>query len=83
MPATPRLATPADAPAIARLLHAFNLEYGDDTPGPEALAARMAELIAADEADVLLAGDGPDGLAVLRFRPSIWTTGPAGASDAR
>jgi ribosomal protein S18 acetylase RimI-like enzyme len=24
---------------------------------------------------VLLAGDGPDGLVVLRFRPSIWTQG--------
>jgi ribosomal protein S18 acetylase RimI-like enzyme len=25
------------------------------------------------EMTVLLAGDGPDGLALLRFRPSVWT----------
>ena len=24
---------------------------------------------------VLLTGDGPDGLAVLRFRPSLWSEG--------
>jgi GNAT superfamily N-acetyltransferase len=69
-----RRATPADAGDIARLLHDFNIEYGEPTPGPEALAERMAALLAADTA-VLLEGDGPDGLAVLRFRPSIWTAG--------
>lgn len=69
-----RRATPADAGDIARLLHDFNIEHGEPTPGPEALAERMAALLAADTA-VLLEGDGPDGLAVLRFRPSIWTAG--------
>ena len=32
----------------------------------------MRELLAAGDTIVLLAGEGPDGLAVLRFRPSIW-----------
>jgi ribosomal protein S18 acetylase RimI-like enzyme len=65
----------ADADAIARLLHDFNTEYDEPTPGPAALAARMRELLDAGDTAVLLAGDGPDGLAVLRFRPSIWTAG--------
>jgi ribosomal protein S18 acetylase RimI-like enzyme len=70
---TVRRATQADADAIGRLLHDFNTEYEDITPGPRALAERMRELLGAGELTVLLAGAGPDGLAVLRFRPSIWT----------
>ncbi len=75
MSASVRQAGRADADAIGRLLHDFNTEFEDVTPGPEALAERMAELIAEGEMVVLLAGDGPDGLAVLRFRRSIWTPG--------
>jgi hypothetical protein len=33
----------------------------------------MRGLICGGETAVLLAGDGPDGLAVLRFRPSPWS----------
>ena len=40
---------------------------------PEVLAERLAELQSRRNFVVLLAGTGPDGLAVLRFRPSIWT----------
>jgi GNAT superfamily N-acetyltransferase len=69
-----RRGTAADAADIGRLLHDFNTEYDEITPGPDALAERIAQLIDAD-AVVLLVGDGPDGLAVLRFRPSIWTAG--------
>jgi GNAT superfamily N-acetyltransferase len=69
-----RRGTAADAADIGRLLHDFNTEYHEITPGPDALAERIAQLIDAD-AVVLLVGDGPDGLAVLRFRPSIWTAG--------
>jgi ribosomal protein S18 acetylase RimI-like enzyme len=67
-----RLAGAADAGAIGALLHDFNTEFGDPTPGPDALSARIIELMAYDTS-VLLGGAGPDGLAVLRFRPSIWT----------
>jgi GNAT superfamily N-acetyltransferase len=69
----PRLADEADAPAVAQLLHDFNTEFGDFTPGPEALAARIGELLAAGDITVLLAGDPPEGLALLRFRPALWT----------
>lgn len=68
-----RPAGPDDAAAVGRLLHDFNTEYGDPTPGAEALARRVAELVAAGDTRVLLAGPGPDGLAVLRLRPSLWS----------
>jgi ribosomal protein S18 acetylase RimI-like enzyme len=77
MPTDPdpvRRATAEDAAAIGRLLHDFNVEYDEPTPSPSALADRLGELLARDDFAVLLAGDGPDGLAVLRFRPSLWST---------
>jgi hypothetical protein len=63
-----RLASSDDADAVARLLHDFNIEYGDPSPGPEALTRRIRRLLAEGDTVVLLAGDGPDGVAVLRFR---------------
>jgi ribosomal protein S18 acetylase RimI-like enzyme len=63
----------ADADAIGRLLDAFNREFDDPTPGPAALAERVRRLLAAGDAEVLLIGPGPEGLAVLRFRPAIWS----------
>ena len=70
-----RLALAEDAGAIGRLLHDFNVEYAEATPGPEALAKRIRELLEGGDTVVLLAGPGPDGLAVMRFRLSIWGRG--------
>jgi ribosomal protein S18 acetylase RimI-like enzyme len=67
-----RRATAADAADIGRLLHDFNTEYDDMTPGPARLAERIKTLLAGGDTEVLLAGAGPDGVAVLRFRPAIW-----------
>lgn len=67
-----RRATADDAGDIGRLLHDFNTEYDDITPGPERLAQRITTLLAGGDTEVLLGGDGPDGLAVLRFREAIW-----------
>lgn len=67
-----RLASAADASAVGRLLHDFNIEFGDPTPPPDVLAQRVTRLMTAD-ASVLVAGSGPDGVAVLRFRPALWT----------
>jgi len=64
-----------DADAIGRLLHAFNREFDEPAPEPAALAERMRQLLDGGDTLVLLAGDGPDGLAVLRFRAAIWSTG--------
>ena len=67
-----RRAGVADAVVIGQLLHDFNVEYDDPTPGADRLADRMRELLAGGDTAVLLGGAGPDGLAVLRFRPAIW-----------
>ena len=64
-----------DAPDIARLLHAFNVEFDEPTPSAHELARRVEELLEGGDTAVLLAGDGPDGVAVLRFRLAIWSRG--------
>jgi ribosomal protein S18 acetylase RimI-like enzyme len=73
-----RLATAADAPMLGRLLHAFNVEFGESTPDAGLIAERAAPLIENGELTVLFVGQRPDGFAQLRFRPSIYT----GALDA-
>ena len=70
-----RLADAGDAAAIGRLLYDFNREFDEPTPEPAALAERLRQLIAGGDTLVLLAGDGPDGLAVLRLRAAIWSAG--------
>lgn len=70
-----RRAGPGDAEVVGRLLHDFNTEYGEPTPGPAALAGRVRRLLGAGDTAVLVAGAEPCGLAVLRFRPSLWTEG--------
>ena len=72
----PRLAKPADAEDIGRLLHDFNREYDEPTPEPGRLAERIATLMSAGDTDILLAGDPPVGVVVLRFREAIWTETP-------
>jgi ribosomal protein S18 acetylase RimI-like enzyme len=67
-----RTATPADAEVIGRLLHDFNSEFGEPTPGATKLAERVRRLLAAEQVSVLIVGPAA-GLAVLRFRPSLWT----------
>jgi GNAT superfamily N-acetyltransferase len=72
---TVRRAGVGDARDVARLLHDFNTEFSDPTPGVEALAERMRELLPADDLIVLLGGERPDGVAVTRMRPSLWSSG--------
>ncbi|MDQ2629551.1 MAG: GNAT family N-acetyltransferase [Actinomycetota bacterium] len=64
-----------DAPAIARLLHDFNLEFTEPTPEIEVLTESVRRLLEPGEITVLLAGDGPDGLSLFRFRPALWSEG--------
>jgi GNAT superfamily N-acetyltransferase len=70
-----RCANIDDAGAIARLLHDFNREFDEPTPAVEALAQRIAHLLHGADTVILLVGDAPDGVAVLRFRDSIWSSG--------
>jgi len=65
----------ADAEAVGRLLDDFNREFDEPTPGPVALAERVQQLLEGGDSVILIGGDGPDGLAVLRFRLSIWLEG--------
>jgi ribosomal protein S18 acetylase RimI-like enzyme len=70
-----RLADADDAAVVGRLLYDFNREFDEPTPEPAVLAERLRQLIEGGDTLVLLAGDGPDGLAVLRFRAAIWSSG--------
>lgn len=69
-----RRAGPSDADAIGRLLHDFNAEFREPTPASEVTADRMRDLLPGSEPAVLLAEPGPSGLAVLRFRPGIYSS---------
>ena len=66
------VASPGDLAVAGRLLHDFNTEYAEPTPGADALARRLAQLVEAGGTEVLLVG-GDQGVAVLRFRQSIWS----------
>ena len=70
-----RRASPGDAPAVARLLHDFQREFDEPSPGVETLAERYRELIRKREMTVLLVGEGPEGFAQLRFRPWVHSAG--------
>lgn len=71
-----RRAAAAEAAEVAGLLHAFNSEYGDPTPGVEALTGHYRELLEAGELIVLLAGESPDGFCQLRLKRSHYTGRP-------
>ena len=70
-----RRATPGDAAQVARLLHDFQAEFDEPSPGLETLEDRYADLIRSKEMIVLLIGDGPDGFTQLRFRPWVYSAG--------
>ncbi len=71
-----RRATPGDADAVARLLHDFQEEFNEPSPGVDALTERYEDLIRNRDMTVLLAGDGPDGFAQIRYRPWVYSAGP-------
>lgn len=70
-----RRASEADAEAMGRLMYDFNSEFETPVPPASVVARRLAEHVSSGEATVLLAGEGPDGLAVLRFRPALYDQG--------
>ena len=76
-----RVATVADAAAIAALLHAFNEEFDDPTPGPAFLERRLRALLPRDDVEAVVAEDPAVGIALLFLRPSVWHEGPAVTLD--
>jgi GNAT superfamily N-acetyltransferase len=77
----PRLATPADAGLLAALLHDFNVEFGEPSPGADVLARRLSHLLATEQTIALLAGSPPSGFALLTLRPNVWYDGPVALLD--
>jgi ribosomal protein S18 acetylase RimI-like enzyme len=70
-----RVGTTAETDSIGRLLYDFNREFDEPTPSPPDLADRIKRVLEDGDTLILLAGDGPDGVAVLRFRRAIWSSG--------
>ena len=76
-PAEPsRVATKGDAREVAALLHRFNTEYEEPSPGPDVLEPRVREHIERGLSDFLLAGPADVGVAQLRFRDYLFTGAP-------
>ena len=74
-PSAVRRADVADAHVVAQLLHDFNREFDEPAPPVDELTDRIPRLLQGGDMIVLLVGEGPDGLAVLRFRAAIWSSG--------
>lgn len=71
-----RLAGPADAAVLGRLLYRFDSEYEQETPDAETLASHYATLLQSGELVALLGGEGPDGFVQFRLRTSHYTGEP-------
>jgi ribosomal protein S18 acetylase RimI-like enzyme len=70
-----REAREADLDAVGRLLHDFNREFDDPAPAPAQLTVRVRELLTGGDTGLLIAGEDPVGLALMRFRLSLWVPG--------
>jgi GNAT superfamily N-acetyltransferase len=81
MTAPVRRATPADARAVAGLLHDFNEEFATPTPVPAVLARRLRPLLAGGDVVALLAGEPPSAVALMTFRPNVWYDRPVALLD--
>ncbi|MFL6090470.1 MAG: GNAT family N-acetyltransferase [Aeromicrobium sp.] len=73
--------TADDTGAAADLLDAFNREFGAPTPGAEAIANRLAELLADERTFALLVGSPPVGIALVTLRTNVWNSGLVGMLD--
>jgi ribosomal protein S18 acetylase RimI-like enzyme len=76
-----RRAEREDAELLAGMLHDFNTEFSEPTPGTEVLMRRVLAFIENGEMTYLLGSEGvgdPAGFAQVSFRPSIWADEPVG-----
>jgi GNAT superfamily N-acetyltransferase len=70
-----------DAATVARLLHEFNTEFREPSPGITLLAERLRGLLAGSDVLALLASEPAVGVALVTFRPSVWDSGPVALLD--
>lgn len=77
----PLIASVADAAEIANLLHAFNVEFETETPGPAVLAQRLTTLLAEDTTFCVVAGEPIVGLGLVTLRTNAWFDGPVALLD--
>lgn len=68
-----RLAPPAEAGEVARLLAGFRDYYGESEPTTDDMRAVVEQLITEPHTEYLLAGEPARGVAQLRYRLSVWT----------
>lgn len=80
-PLAPRVAVLADAPTVAALLHEFNVEFADPSPGPDVLAGRLNGLLVGDSTVALLAGEPAVGFALVTLRSNVWYDEPVALLD--
>ena len=81
-----RLVSSADDTTIAAdLLDAFNLEFGTPTPGPAAIAARLASLLGNQTTFALIVSPPRSGeivgIALVTLRTNVWYEGLVGLLD--
>jgi len=60
------------------MLHEFNSEFSEPSPGTDVLTRRVLAFIENGAMTYLLGGAGPDGFAQVSFRPSVWADEPVG-----
>ncbi len=77
----PRLATPRDAPQLARLLRDFNTEYGWPSPDADVVAVRLTRQLEGADTFSVVAGSPPVALALVTLRPNVWYDGPVAMLD--
>ncbi len=67
-----RLATANDAGEVTRLMLLFRDWWTRDWPPDESWRRGVEQLLADDRTDILLGGEPASGVAVLRYRHSLW-----------
>ena len=70
-----------DAEVVARLLDAFNTEFGTPSPGAVVLAGRLRRLLGGTDLLAVLVGRPAVGVAVISLRRNVWSDGPVALLD--
>ena len=76
-----RYATRDDAADVARLLHEFNTEFDDPSPGVEALQVRLEALLDSPGTVAILVGRPAIALALVTLRTNVWYSGSVALLD--